>query len=373
MNKSDQLKLEIIAKFVSKSINIKLASKALDVSQRTIHRYAKKFLNDRANFLIHGNKFKPSKNAYSNEFKDKIMNVLIEKYYDYNVQHAYEKLIDSKIFDLIPSYKTLLRWSHEKKFIKKMNRKKRAPKARKRMPKTGIMLQLDGSTHQWFGDKKSTLIAAIDDANNEIPFAEFCRSENTLDCMKVLQNIIEKKGVFSILYVDKAGLYGGTKRQDFSQIERACSELGIKIVYAHSAEAKGRIERFWKTAQSRIVPEMRTNGIKTFKEANNYLKNDFMPNTYNKKFKLDLNLESDYRKTIQNLNEIFCIKDYRNINGDQTFYFKNNKYLIHDFPGNLRGKIVEIRKYQNEELSFYFQSKKLKTEIIGTNSQLKAA
>jgi len=207
----------------------------------------------------------------------------------------------------------------------------------------------------------------------EVPYAQFCRSENTLDCMSLLQKIIEKKGIFSILYVDKAGLYGGSKRQDFSQIERACSELGIKIVYAHSAEAKGRIERFWKTAQSRMIPEMRTNAVQTMKEANNYLMNDFFPNTYNKKFKLDLNIDSDYRKNTLDLDQIFCLKDYRNINGDQTFYFQNNKYLINDFPGNLRGKMVEIRKYQNGDIKFFFQNEPLKTSIISHNKQSKAA
>jgi len=41
---------------------------------------------------------------------------------------------------------------------------------------------------------------------------------------------------------------------------------------------------------------------------------------------------------------------------DQTFYFQNNKYLINDFPGNLRGKMVEIRKYQNGDIKFFFQN-----------------
>jgi len=169
VNKSDQLKLEIITKFIAKIIDINLASQVLNVSKRTIFRYQKKFLENRARFLVHGNKLRQYQNKFPEKIKDDIISLLAKKYFDYSIKHAHEKLISNEQLIKVPSYRTLLRWSHEKKFIKKLIRKKRTPKARKRMPKTGVMLQLDGSTHQWFGKKKSTLIAAIDDANNEVP------------------------------------------------------------------------------------------------------------------------------------------------------------------------------------------------------------
>ena len=63
------------------------------------------------------------------------------------------------------------------------------------MASPGLLLQMDGSPHRWFGDKKSCLVAIIDDATSEI-YAEFFESETTQACMKVMQNLITQKGLF---------------------------------------------------------------------------------------------------------------------------------------------------------------------------------
>ena len=104
-------------------------------------------------------------------------------------------------------------------------------------------------------------MAAIDDATSEVVAAEFFEGETTFACLKVLKDLIAAKGVFKILYVDKAGIYGGIKRQGFSQVGRALEELGAQIIYAHSPEAKGRIERLFQTLQDSLVAEMRLNKI----------------------------------------------------------------------------------------------------------------
>ena len=335
-NQKDQLKFEIISKLVAGLIDTKLAGRVLNVSYRTILRYKKAFIARGSGFLIHGNKGHRPHNVVADEVKEEIMGLITNKYYDFSIRHIWEKL---EYHDLqVVSYKTLLRWCHEKKYLKRVKkRRKKVHRARTRMSKKGMMLQMDGSYHKWFGDKKSCLIAAIDDANNEVPYAEFFDSENTLDCMTVIQKIIEKEGVFDILYVDKAGVFGGNKRHDFCQLEEACKEVGIQIIYAHSAEAKGRIERLWKTLQGRLIPEMRLANIQTKKQANKFLMENFMPNQYNKKFTVEpITNESSYKENFRkDLSEIFAKKEYRNINSDQTFNYNCSKYLISDYPGNL--------------------------------------
>jgi hypothetical protein len=92
------------------------------------------------------------------------------------------------------------------------------------------MLQMDGSIHNWFTGKKSTLITAIDDATSKIPYGEFFNTESTINCMIVLKNIIQKFGIPEILYVDKAGIYGGRKRQLFCNLKRCAEKLGITII-----------------------------------------------------------------------------------------------------------------------------------------------
>jgi len=99
----------------------------------------------------------------------------------------------------------------------------------------GLMLQIDGSTHRWFGNKKSCLIAMIDDANSQL-FAEFFPAETTAGCLQLLRSVVETKGVFKTLNVDRAGILGGPKRCNFSQVQRACEELGIEIIFASSPQ-----------------------------------------------------------------------------------------------------------------------------------------
>ena len=105
----------------------------------------------------------------------------------------------------------------------------------------------------------------------------FAWSETTAGCLKVLRNHIEKKGLFKVLYVDRAAIFGGPKRCNFSQVQRACNESGIEIIFANSPQGKGRIERSFDTFQDRLVPELRLNHIIDMASANRYLQDIFIP------------------------------------------------------------------------------------------------
>ncbi len=126
-------------------------------------------------------------------------------------------------------------WAHEIHHVKRAKRRRtRVRKCRKRIGLLGLMLQMDGSPHRWFGDEMSCLIAIIDDATSDI-HAQFFPAETTEGCMKVMRTYIEKRGVFKTLCVDRAGIWGGPKRSNFSQMLRACKELGIEIIFANSS------------------------------------------------------------------------------------------------------------------------------------------
>lgn len=116
-------------------------------------------------------------------------------------------------------------------------RRAKVRKRRARVESPGLLLQMDGSPHPWLGDKKSCLIAIIDDASSEV-HVEFFKSETTLACLKVLRDYIALKGVFKTLYVDKAGIFGGPKRCNFSKAQRAWKELGIEIIFANPPQGK---------------------------------------------------------------------------------------------------------------------------------------
>ena len=116
-----------------------------------------------------------------------------------------------------------------------------------------------------------TDVVAIDDATGKILAAKFTPTETTFAAMDVVEQIINKYGVFQMLYSDKAGIYGGGKREGFTNMNRAMNELGIISIQANSPQAKGRIERLFKTLQDRLCSEIRLRGIKNIEAANRYL------------------------------------------------------------------------------------------------------
>jgi transposase len=272
---------------------------------------------------------------------------------------------------------TLRNWAHEIHHVKRA--KKRRAKARKkrdRMDYQGLLLQMDGSTHHWFDNEKSCLIAIIDDATSEV-CAEFFKSETTLACLKVLKDVIVKKGIFKTLYVDKASIFGGPKRCNFSQVQRACGELGIEIIFANSPQGKGRIERAFDTFQDRLVPELRLNGIKDIDSANRYLKDIFIPSYWNKNIVvMPNNTIPEFTPTAGHigLEDIFVLKEYRKIRNDHTFSYGNKFYLI---ESTLRYSIakqkIEIRTNHVRECHAYCAGRKLSISEVVKPTKLSMA
>lgn len=367
MNSSDQLKIDIIEKLKAKKITLETATNVLNVSERTIARYIKGFSESGIIYFQHGNKNKIPKNKISSDIILKSKKLMKEKYFDFNVTHALEKLHADEGLKI--NRESFRKICHEINLVKKLKRKRsKVRRLRDRTPQVGIMLQMDGSPHHWFNNEESCLIGAIDDANSENYYSEFFETETTLGCLKVLRKIIEKKGIFSILYTDRAGLFAGPKRSEFSQVKRALGELGIQIIYANSAEAKGRIERHWQTLQDRLVPEMRIRKIKSYAAANDFLQTQFLPNDYNKNFKVvPSNFESGWKKVPaeMDLNEIFCIKHFRTVKPDHTYSLNGQIYRIKsDLKYSIQNQKVEIRIYSDESKKVYFADRELDIELV---------
>ena len=264
---------------------------------------------------------------------------------------------------------TLRSWAHDIHHVKRSKRRRsRVRKYRERMESPGLMLQMDGSPHRWFGGERSCLIAMVDDATSDI-HAEFFPSETTEGCMRVMKAYIEKRGVFKTLYVDRAGIFAGPKRSNFSQMQRACEELGIEIIFANSPQGKGRIERSFDTFQDRLVPELRLNNITDMESANRYLQEDFIPNYWAKNVMVESKSRRSAFKPLPpelDLNAICIQKEYRTIRRDHTFSFANKMYVI-DSPVrySIENQKVEIRCQFDGTFSAYFGHRRLDiTELV---------
>lgn len=261
------------------------------------------------------------------EAKAKLIADLYKDLYpDFNILHFKDKLADThKIFLSYESIRQVLINAG----LHRSRRKKKVHRRRRRMPKAGMLVQMDSSKHQWLEhiSQEWWLIAMIDDASNEVPYARFFPEDTLFANMHVIRRFVDRKGLFMALYADKASHFkttrhGGVHYQvnpehEETQIERALNELDINLIPANSPQAKGRVERLFGLLQDRLIKEMRLAKIKNYTQANRFLLETFLP-WYNRKY--THKVESAYTRLPENenLDLIFCIKKQRKVKGDNT-------------------------------------------------------
>jgi hypothetical protein len=257
----------------------------------------------------------------------KILKLRKELYYDFNVMHFMDKLHEvHKMLYCYESVRQLL----IKNNLHSPKKKKQVHRQRRRMPRAGMLVQMDSSQHFWLPlvEDKWWLIAMIDDATNEVPYAQFLPKDTVFANMHVIRRFVEIKGLFMSLYVDKASHFKTTRhgglhynvsaeQDEETQIERALDELGINVIPANSPQAKGRIEVTFRLFQDRLIKEMRLAGTKNYSEANKFLLEKFLP-WYNSRYTHEA--ESSYMPLPKdkNLDTVFCIKKERIVNNDNT-------------------------------------------------------
>lgn len=226
-----------------------------------------------------------------------ILHLRQSRYYDFNITHFHEKLREKH--HIAVSYSYVKRLLQTTGLAAKAAARGKHRRLRPRRPRTGMMLHIDGSTHAWLGPQmgKRDLIYILDDANTEALFAEFVPQESTRSCLLGLQHVLKTKGLFSELYNDRGSHFGRTPKaggpvqEDKVQIARVLRGLRIRMIYAHSPQARGRSERAFRTVQGRLPQELREAGVESWEEANRYLCEVFVPD-FNRKFSVEP-LEAD--------------------------------------------------------------------------------
>ncbi len=366
MSKRDVFEFEQIERFIAGQQSRSDTALLLGHTTRTISRKARKVESKGLLGVKHGNLGKRPINKKSDLLKMHVCKLIRKDYFDYNMSHLMETLKLSNGISI--PYTTLRRWCHEINIVKKRYKKQKTNtrKKRSRMANEGFLLQMDGSPHCYVPLKEWVLIAAIDDATNDVPAAQFYEAENTFNCMDILEQVIRTKGIPWGIYVDRAGWLGGGKRQHFSEFKRACDELDIEVIFANSPQGKGRIERWFQVPQDRLVAALRTNKITDINEANRYLKEEFLKGYWKQEKIVKAKSEVTKYRPLQashNLTEIFSMRYMRKINYDNTFKWKNNVYQILNPPGNIVNQEVELRFYRNGESSAYFADRKLEVQI----------
>lgn len=251
---------------------------------------------------------------------------------------------------------------------------------RERRAHRGELIQFDGSYHDWFEGRGETneqcLLAAIDDATSEVLHAEFAAHEGVLPVMGFWRVYAGRHGLPKAIYVDKFSTYRMHVREarentdTKTQLQRAMTTVGVEVIFANSSQAKGRIERLFKTFQDRLVKELRFRNISSVKEANRFLTKEFLP-AFNKKFAVAPRDQDDFHRpvsirTLHELQEVFVRREERVVQHDFTCSFRAQWYQILPTPRlAIRPKDrVEIREYPDATLGFFVRGKPIRTATI---------
>ena len=280
---------EVILRAMSKQITWTQAAEICGMSDRNMRRYRNRLEHGGYDGLLDRRTQRPSAKRIPMKTAEKVLQLYREEYFDFNVRHFHEKLAEEHQLNL--SYTWVKNALQTAGLVAKKKKRGAHHKRRPRRPLPGMMVHIDGSTHAWLGSEHEQfdLVTLMDDATSEIYYGRFVEEENTETVMAGLCSVVERQGVFCALYSDRASHFfhtpqGATKpdRSVRTQVGRALEQLGIEAIPAGSPQARGRCERSYGTLQGRLPQEMRTAGIRTIDQANEFLSKYLV--THNKNF-----------------------------------------------------------------------------------------
>jgi len=345
MTKADRDRLVALKKARKKLVTQREAAAELELSVRQVQRLleALKQRGDKA--VVHGLRGRPSQRRIEEAVEREAVTILsADVYKGFGPTLASEYLRDKHGIEA--SKETVRQWMiRSKLWLAKQEKVKEVHVWRPRRSRYGELVQWDTSDHDWLEGRgeRLYLIAMIDDATSRL-WARFVRHDSTEENMKLLWSYLEKFGRPLAYYTDKASLFRTAEKHKRdepgvekdavemppTQIGRALRELGIAWIAAHSAPAKGRVERNFGTAQDRLVKGLRVAGVKTIGQANQYLEDDYLV-WWERELTVEAANPDDAHRRLDkshNLAASLSHVEMRQVRNDYTLRFEGGLYQI---------------------------------------------
>ncbi len=340
MSRKELHRKSVLELVEAKRLTLVEASKQMQLSYRQTLRVFARFSDQGDAGLVHRRRGQASNRAYPAAFRDKVIERYRKRYRDHDVGPtlAAEKMAKE---GLVVDHETLRRWLLQEGDWKKRRKCKTHRSRRERKAHFGELVQMDGSHHAWFGPDhtKACLMNMVDDATGAtLGLMDY--QETTEAAMRQLWRWIERFGIPVALYTDKKNVYltdreptieeqlaGKEPRTAFGKV---CEKLDIRIIAAHSPQAKGRVERSNGTYQDRLVKELALRGITTCATADKLLNNGFSEEL-NAKFAVAPLEDEDYHRPVPKglkLEDVFCFEELRVLQNDWTIRHENHYYQI---------------------------------------------
>lgn len=403
----EDMKYRVIKKLIENNSNKQRAAVELNCTVRHINRMIKGYKDKGKAFFVHGNRNRKPAHALDTLIKLNIVDLYRTKYENSNLNHFSELLEEFEGIKVSPNtIRSILlqefilspkaKRASKKALNEKLKEMKKTTKSKKqasiiqssilsiedahpRRPRCayfGEMLQMDASLHNWFGEHKTQLHIAVDDATGSIVGGYFDTQETLKGYYQVLNQILITYGVPYMFYTDKRTVFEYKQKKSpsieedtFTQFGYACKQLGIEIKTSSVPQAKGRVERLFQTLQSRLTVELRLAGISSIEQANEFL------NSYIKKFNAKFALPVDNIKSvfeaqpnIEKINLTLTVLASRKIDNGSCIKYSNEYYLPVDANGHPvyyhKGTSGVVIKAFNNELYFSTNEKVYALELI---------
>ncbi len=373
LTSKEQKRLKVLNQVQVGQITGQQAAALLGVSLRQERRLMARYRRRGAAGLAHGNRGRPSRRRVPKAVRGKLLALAKGEFRDFNDQHFTEILGEEHGIRL--SRSTVRRIRREAGLASPRKRRtSRHHQRRERYPQVGMLLQVDGSHHDWLEERgpELVLLAAIDDATSQITYASFREQEDAAGYFLMLQEICRTHGLPLALYADRHTIFQSPKDPSLaeqlagdlprSQFGRLVDELGIRLIPAHSPQAKGRVERLFGTLQDRLVKALRRANACTLAEANQVLV------TFLSAFNARFGQPPTYPGSAYlpwpartRPEDLFCFKFERVVTQDNTVSFSGHSLAIPLTPRQrgYAGTRVELRHHMDGRLAITYHGKTL--------------
>ena len=364
----------VLSLVVEGHVSVEEASESLGVSPRQCRRLRRRFEEAGAAGLAHGNRGQTAHNRVPEATRERILELVKGRYRGFNDTHLCEVLAERE--NLKIGRETLRSLLRSAGFGPKRKRRARAHRRRREpRPCRGMMVQWDGSLHHWVGadHPRWVLMAAVDDADGQVESAFFTEAETSIAYLELLEGVVKRSGVPQSVYQDR---HSALRRNDGhwsleeqlagqqtpTQVGQALEELGIRAIFALSAQGKGRIERVFGVAQDRLAAELCSRGITEMAAANHYLTQEWLPD-YRRRFgRSPQRPESAYRSRHGlDLRKVLSLRYTRVVSNANTV--KLGAVEIQIPPGPRRRSYakakVEVRQHLDGSWSGYYQHQRI--------------
>ena len=336
-------------------------------TKRHLIRFSKEIENkDIESMLTHSNTGKPSNNSASDlelqyiiNFKKQYPNISIAQFMDFyheDIIFNPDKLEDIYKYNLKKRSYSFFQDIYHNNNIKSPRKHrtfkgKNAHPLREPSPRRGMLVMIDGTPHDWFENgRKFSLHLAVDDATGEILSGWFMPTECLEGYCHMLKLLISEHGIPENLYSDKHSILKNHLNDSLTQFGRMCEEFGINLIFAETAQAKGKIEKKNDTVQGRLINDIKRKNISTYAELNTFF-NRYYANYLNRKFSYAPTENESVFVTVSkyyDFSKILCIKEERKILDGSCFAYCNTYYQLLDSKQNIikpfKGTSIEVMK-----------------------------